>query len=722
METQPADTMDRDGRIYLGLVIHNHQPVGNFPSVFARAYEQAYAPMVQALESHPSIRISLHYSGPLLDWLKVNQPGFLGRVADLVRRGQVEIVGGGYYEPILPDIPESDRQGQIMKMADFCAGAFGSTPTGLWLAERVWEPSLPVPLARTGVSWTVVDDTHFKMVGLDEDDLFGYYITEDQGYPTKVFASSKFLRYSVPFRTVEEVMAYLKRHASKTEARIAVMGDDGEKFGVWPQTFEHCWGENGWIEQFFAAIEKSSSWLTTVPAGQFAGKFPALGRIYLPCASYDEMMEWALPPSRSREFAAIKHRMEAEGRHDVSGFMNGGFWRHFAVKYPEVNWMHKKMLRVHRKVERARVETGTAAGQDELWQAQCNCPYWHGVFGGLYLADIRAATYQHLIAAESQADAALQPLRPWLNWETTDIDHDGNDELLLDGSSFELGFRPAQGGSLIEWDLHSPDFNVLSSLARRPEAYHKELAEAIARQGPGQGTETIHAGIRLKDARVARLLAYDRLPRFSLLDHFLGSEVDLNRFASVDYEELGDFTLAPYQVDILTRGPGTSVRLFRHGKVKQRGEEIPITLEKTLAVVAGQKRLPIAYELRNDSAQPVSGILAVEWNINLLGGGHNDQAYYESPGAVMDDAHLDSTGVLPSVAGLALGNRYLGIRLELSLDPACEVWRFPVETVSNSEAGVEGLYQASCLVIRMAFSLQPEQKTGLRMDWQQVDR
>src|SRR5207237_5133493 len=92
--------------IHLGLLLHNHQPVGNFPWVFQQVYEEAYLPMIEALERHPEVRLSLHYTGSLLDWMEEAQPAFLLRLALLVKRQQVEIVSGGYYEPILPSRSE----------------------------------------------------------------------------------------------------------------------------------------------------------------------------------------------------------------------------------------------------------------------------------------------------------------------------------------------------------------------------------------------------------------------------------------------------------------------------------------------------------------------------------------------------------------------------------------------------------------------------------------
>src|ERR1700687_4230369 len=96
-----AMTTTQRNSIHFGLVLHNHQPVGNFPWVFQQVYQESYLPMIEALERYPRVRLSLHYTGSLLDWLEEAHPEFLQRIAALVLRGQVEIVGGGYYEPIL---------------------------------------------------------------------------------------------------------------------------------------------------------------------------------------------------------------------------------------------------------------------------------------------------------------------------------------------------------------------------------------------------------------------------------------------------------------------------------------------------------------------------------------------------------------------------------------------------------------------------------------------
>ena len=250
-------------RISLALAIHNHQPVGNFGWVMAEVYDLAYEPMVAALERHPHVRLSLHYSGPLLDWLRAERPEFIERLSALVARDQVEIIGGGYYEPVLASLPERDRIGQARRMSEELEALFGRRPAGAWLAERVWEPDLPTSLVAAGYDWTILDDAHFRAAAIPEEDLWGPYTTEDQGQLLRVFGTEQGLRYRIPFRNVEEVIDYLRLHATEDGERVGMMGDDGEKFGAWPTTWEHCWGERRWVDRFFEALEANADWLTT---------------------------------------------------------------------------------------------------------------------------------------------------------------------------------------------------------------------------------------------------------------------------------------------------------------------------------------------------------------------------------------------------------------------------------------------------------------------------
>jgi len=65
--------------------LHNHQPVGNFDFVVEHAYRHSYLPFVEVAEDFPSIALTFHFSGCLLEWLESHHPEyleFLARFAD----------------------------------------------------------------------------------------------------------------------------------------------------------------------------------------------------------------------------------------------------------------------------------------------------------------------------------------------------------------------------------------------------------------------------------------------------------------------------------------------------------------------------------------------------------------------------------------------------------------------------------------------------------------
>src|SRR4030042_2904697 len=138
--------------------IHNHQPVGNFTHILEDAYERAYRPFIEILKKHPLIKISIHYSGILWDFFKAHHPDFLETLRELVKNGQLEMMTGGYYEPILAVIPDEDKVDQVRRLTQTMEKEMGATPQGMWLAERIWEPHLPKFLAEAGVEYITIDD------------------------------------------------------------------------------------------------------------------------------------------------------------------------------------------------------------------------------------------------------------------------------------------------------------------------------------------------------------------------------------------------------------------------------------------------------------------------------------------------------------------------------------------------------------------------------------
>ena len=120
-------------------------------------------------------------------------------------------------------------------------------------------------------------------------------MTEDDGRLLSVFPGSERLRYLIPFRDPQETIDYLAGIAEQHPSAVVVFGDDGEKFGTWPETHKHC------LRRRLAAavLRRPGGEPRLDPDAPRCPKrsinVPPLGKIYLPDCSYREMTEWALP-------------------------------------------------------------------------------------------------------------------------------------------------------------------------------------------------------------------------------------------------------------------------------------------------------------------------------------------------------------------------------------------------------------------------------------------
>jgi hypothetical protein len=702
---------------HLALLIHAHQPCGNFEHVLEKAYDTSYLPFVEHLEAHPGVHLGLHYSGPLLTWIEEHRPEYFTRLKKLVQSGQVELVGGGFYEPILISIPPEDQLEQITRLAAYLEKHFGRRPTGAWLAERVWEPQLPSALAAANVTYTLVDDMHFLSAGFEPEELFGTYIAEDRGQTVRLYPGQKKLRYLIPFGKVEEVIAYLRDAASVHPGGLAAMGDDMEKFGVWPGTYDHCY-KDGWLAEFFAALEENSKWLKVSTPGEYLATHLPLGRADLPTASYTEMMEWVLPTRvRQRYHAVVK---EFSARPEVLSFLRGGSWRGFFRKYPESNLLHKKMLRVSARIAAvpSRKSGSKAAGElqqayDLLLRAQCNDVYWHGIFGGIYAPHLRTDHWRNLIRSEAIADRQI-PGALAARVELLDYDADGAMELLFTAPESQALLKPSDGGTIAVFDFRSAAATLVNSILRRPEEYHTRLREAASLPTTG-GVASIHEQTRVKEPGLERYLRYDRWPRHA----FRVLLFDPAR-THADYEALelqedasfagGAFTVknsAPHDAEIFRADS-----LTLHGKTETTAPKL--LLIKQYSFSSGPHGCEVACEITLKLKEPLEKPLAVgiESVINFLAPAELDRFFETPTGRV----NLRFSGTLPAPI-LRMEDGWQRVRIALHAPMSEEFWVAPIETVSESEEGFERVYQGSQILAVWRPPLTIQKTWSARLVW-----
>ncbi|WP_437192975.1 alpha-amylase/4-alpha-glucanotransferase domain-containing protein [Planctomicrobium sp. SH527] len=686
-------------RLRLIFAIHNHQPVGNFDGVFQQAYRDAYKPFFDVLDDFPEFPITLHLSGSLLEWLEVHRPEFVDRIRGYLAQGRMELLGGPFFEPILASIPGRDRIGQIRTYTQHLSALFDTTIRGMWVPERVWEPNFASDIVEAGIEYTILDDSHFRWAGLSEDRLHGYYLTENEGRLLKVFPDDETLRYAIPWAKPEETIEYLQQMADRFPGTIVSFGDDGEKFGSWPGTKEHVY-DKGWLRDIFTAFRENASWLKVVTMAQAVDEVPPQGKVYLPNASYREMTEWALPTDQQVNYKRISSELADEPEwQEIKPFFRAGFWRNFLVKYPESNEMYCRSREVS---ERLQGLSNSEAGRQrpdllhrakmDLYRGQCNCPYWHGAFGGLYLPHLRNAIYRHLIAADNLLEQLHGRGARWVEIEASDYNLDARKEVRLSGDRMIAYLAPARGGHLYELDLRTNCVNLLATLNRRPEPYHQIVLDAAGKTDDVDDVAfNKHEGVRFKQADLDEKIAYDRWPRKSLVDHFLRPGTELSEFQGGN-GGIGDFVLGVYETKMRRSETRVEAVMSREGRMGEHW----VRVEKTVALDSGNgSQLEVTYELSQlPPGVPVQ--FGVEFNFAAMPAGANDRYYYNGHGAQL--GRLETVQSLPPSVRIGLVDEWLGVDVSLECTQPAEFWTFPIQTVSQSEAGFELVHQ-SCVVM-----------------------
>ncbi|MHA1698074.1 MAG: alpha-amylase/4-alpha-glucanotransferase domain-containing protein, partial [Promethearchaeota archaeon] len=575
-------------KIYLPIVFHFHQPVGNFDHVIESIYSKCYKPLLERMKNC-NVKFTLHFTGYLIDWLENHHPDFIEDVKALCMQNRVELIGGGYYEPILPIIPDDCKIAQIKLLNDKIKNEFKVIPRGFWLAERVWEPQLPKFLQKCGLEYIIVDDNHLKSCGFNEDDTYYYYITEENGYHLKVFPINEKIRYISPWKPVAELKSYLEGVNEKNDGiKLILFMSDAEKMGEWATTHELCYvkgheGEAPYVEELFKLIE-STPWIKSLTISECIQELKPRSLIYLPTASYDKMEEWVLPTFTRRKLEIIREKIENDEIKDsekleIKRFMKGGFWRYFLVKYPESNNMHKKMLHVYRKIKACINEFGenkkVQEALIELYKSQANDSYWHGQFGGLYFNFLRHAVYVHAIKAETIVESIYKN-HPENKGSTPRLYKipflmDGSEQIIIETSKFNMYLNPEDGGSLYELDFKELYYNLMNVLTRWKEAYHLT--------GNSEN------------------LIFDKCRKVALREHAVDKHLEPSEFKNNKFQSYGGFFNKRYSIENMYNGKNmVSTTLVAKSMI----QDLEVIVKKEISTVDDDNLITIKYSVDCD--------------------------------------------------------------------------------------------------------------------------
>ncbi len=698
----------------LAMIFHNHQPVGNFEPTMLNTFKSSYNPFIEVLEKFPSIKITMHFSGPLLVYLKENHSVYIERIKKLINKNQIELLGSGIGEPILTAIPERDRVKQLKSMTELVVELFNYKISGAWVTERVFDANLVKSYIEAGIKYIILDDCHFIKCGIDLNSSGGPYEMITDAGSLIIFKSDSRLRDSMPFENHEKILNWIYKYRMDYGG-LLVVGDDGEKFGDWPGMFHHVFGngkEEGWLFNFFKGIEDYSDDLCCVKLCEKL-ESPVIQKVYVPSGSYHEMNLWA---SYGKELKIKSKINKFEEK-----MLQPANWMNFLYRYSESAILYGKMNLISKEIALIPDEHFRKLAEYELHMAQCNCVYWHGVFGGIYLPHLRMKISEHLISArkiincyfeeflneinkekpEYSAKKHLDLLRaeyfiynfkesglmdaiynydiedvlkgkivkPYPSFLENDVNLDGVDEILLRRKEMELIFNTEDGGTLISFDNLIKNYDFGNTMSRKQEKYHKDYDG------------------RLDNMEECPPMVYDSLRRSSFRTHFL-NKIEMDLFLNNEFEECGDFINNNFET---TKLDENNLILERTGRISLNGETEKLKMIKEFKFNDSFFDCDIKYEILENMCEIN---FAVEMNFMFMSfEGDRYIKFGEENYSLRDPKIFEDKNEIIFYDG------YLGTGLKIISEEKCRFYYIPVFTISRNFDKYEAIYQGFSLFI-----------------------
>jgi len=721
--------------IYLPIVFHFHQPVDQRGFVFEDVYLKSYKPLIDNIFKCPEIKITLHFSGNLLEWFLDNKPDFIDKIKVMAKRGQIEIIGGGFYEPIFAIIPYRDKIAQMNILSSLIEKEFGLEIRGAWLSERVWEPNYPSFLNDAGLKYVIVDDNHFRSTGIIEKETLYSYITEDEGKTLRIFPINEELRYLAPWKPTYMAIEYLKTLADEKGDRCVLFMSDAEKMGVWGTTHQICYvegqgheeGDEGkpFIPAFFEQIIKNK-WLKSITLSEYMDTYPARSLIYLPTASYDKMEEWVLPTKERKIFEKIRKDLKKDPKKRQEYlFLKGGFWRYYLIKYPESNNMHKKMLYIREKLiqveklvsklenenSRSEAKTKIAEAWNEIYKSQCNDCYWHGLFGGVYLQFLRFSVYSHIINAEKIIDnlnAGIHSIKnKFISITPLDFNKDSRTDVIIESDLLNVYVNLSDGGTIFELDYKPKSYNLLNTLTRWPEAYHDN-----------------------EDVDKEEIMV-DRYKRNMLRLRFFQKETSFKMLETDQYKEFGSFVDGVFNV-VRNEKDGTTaiLELEKIGNVNvpTSNEDYPCSILKKIKVEENQITITIRCKFDNilgkeDSLKEILNSLYLGIDLPFFFNGEPSKFQWETNQSnhlerdlnqLLEQSEFTSHNFKAHDASYNLNLEFSFTNQSKPNANSIKMYKFPIIAYAFTDEGYKKIYQGINLLPR--FKLEKEFEFSLTID------
>ncbi len=410
-------------------------------------YQNKFKKIFSFLCTYTRVKLSLYIPGILLEWLRTNHPEVITILAERVSIGQVELIGGGFFEPILPLISPTDRVTQIENLTTLIRKLTGKKPRGVFLNESLWDPCLISTFNTCAMEYTFLDSRLIPQRGITPPPAFTPSIIENLGRTTTVLP----LHQGCLAHTNQSPIEYLifLQNIQKTSDNNIIAGfysvDDFLQLI-----------SNKWFDNFLKLIESKNDIQFTLPY-DFLKTNTHRHRCYIPAGCESELAVWAKEP-----FIAHASILTESFYPTAQDFLN---------IYEQALLLYSHMTYTSTLVNQCRGDkVRKKAAREYVFAAQNYCAYVFNGSDGVRSSQLLHTAYNNLLEAEKLVREASGFTE---NTASFDFLHNGNREYICNFEAFNA-FISQTGGILFELDLLCNSKNYCNA-SRRYQKTDKAL-------------------------------------------------------------------------------------------------------------------------------------------------------------------------------------------------------------------------------------------------------
>ncbi len=157
----PSLDFSEQPTLYLTPFFHGNLQYAEFhPDHVPDIVEQSYLPTLRYFADHPEFQAVFEYSGVSLELMAARWPETIDLLRLMLERGQIELLGSTYANPILPLIPLDHARRHLARFSAVYHELFGdldvARPEGIFLQEFAYDPALAPLLRAAGYRYTIL--------------------------------------------------------------------------------------------------------------------------------------------------------------------------------------------------------------------------------------------------------------------------------------------------------------------------------------------------------------------------------------------------------------------------------------------------------------------------------------------------------------------------------------------------------------------------------------